>query len=363
MGEGSGFSGHEQGYGIDNPIPDILPVYVDVEPRYGLDAVVFPPSYDSYGTALGAYEDDTNDRRSRRCFNCGSLDHAVSECPTPRNPGLISLSRQYYEFYKDDNGLSSHRLHEVEDWRRQRIEWLETFEPGQVKGELLRDALGLQEGDTGEHVEWLRNMAVWGYPKGWVGSVDPRLRVWKRIMREDDDADAQSEVPEEITIFGEEGEEEDVLLPPDTLMRPNFSSFDEGEASSSTLSDNHSLSEDCAIEDESSRSPTHRWVTYPDTYFSSSRLPIYNGLSLPPIGVSMPFPPRPNFPYPLPGVPRLQPYERPSSWHVHGRFVPPPPLPPPSSPPPLPPDLRSHGSRDDPIYILDDSDMEFSDSE
>lgn len=168
---------------------DVVSFFVDVQPKYGLDSASHIPLYDALHSILGAAE-EPDAPESRRCFNCGSPDHAVSDCPVPRNKALITLSRQYFNFFKEQS-LGNFRFHAVEDWKRQRLEWLESFDPGHIRGDVLRNALGLEPGDPGERVEWLRNMALWGYPKGWTGSIDPRLRVHERIVREDQDSEEE----------------------------------------------------------------------------------------------------------------------------------------------------------------------------
>ncbi|KAK0211247.1 hypothetical protein DFS33DRAFT_1408008 [Desarmillaria ectypa] len=98
-----------------------------------------------------------------RCFNCGSPDHPVSLCPEPKDRELISMSRQLFELHQEPAGLADfRRLHRTEAWRQQRLDWLGLFKPGEVRGQLLREAIEPGEGD------WLENIAIWGYPKGWA---------------------------------------------------------------------------------------------------------------------------------------------------------------------------------------------------
>ena len=149
-----------------------------------------PSEYEPYGIYVrantthvlggGTDEEDEADSKPRAlCFNCGHDEHTVKECPFRRDQELIDLSRQYYKFYQGTLGLANwERVHVAEGWRQTRLNWLETFEPGRIKGEVLLDALGHQE-----EGEWLRNMAIWGYPKGWVSERNPvelvRERIWK----------------------------------------------------------------------------------------------------------------------------------------------------------------------------------------
>lgn len=107
------------------------------------------------GERSAAHEDKHD---IRRCFNCGSPSHVLSSCTEPYDRELVSLSRQLFNFFKSGSTGESLRIHEVGEWRRQRIEWLEAFEPGQIRGPLLREALGLEGDDLGNYVEWLQNI-------------------------------------------------------------------------------------------------------------------------------------------------------------------------------------------------------------
>lgn len=359
MGEGTGPYGPAPGE-IDGGYMPILPVYVDTEPRYGLDALNAlntAPLYDCFDDILGVQEQD--DGSGPRCFNCSSPNHILNDCPYARNNDLIYLSRQMFQFFKPE-GHPRGRIHEVEESRKVRLKWLQTFEPGQIKGQLLREALWLRDDDPGEDVEWLRNIAIWGYPKGWTGSEDPRVRVWRRVMNEDTPDEGPIK-PIEFTIFDEDVET-DVVLPPDArTVRAHFvleSDEESDNARSDTLSDSSSVVE---VEHPDHPPPDHRWAKYPNSYFLYTKLPIYKGMSLPSVE-HVQNPPNPG----------------PSVWEVPltnsapppPPSVPPPPLPPPPSLPPPPPllpatlTLTTSGSSQNPIEIPDDnSDMDFSDSE
>ena len=199
----------------------------------------------------------------RRCFNCGSPAHPVADCPEPFNRALVALSRALFTFHHGEPTAPFQRVHDAEGSRRQRLAWLDTFEPGEVRGAVLRGALGLREGDKGERAEWLQNMACWGYPPGWVATRDPRERVWARIAGSAGGEDADEDVL--FSIFGDEGEERCVLscaaaARADAGTEDTFSSGDEEEG------------------------PLTRWAAFPNTYFLPSKLPIYNGLTLPALG-------------------------------------------------------------------------------
>ncbi|KAH9952000.1 hypothetical protein B0H21DRAFT_887736 [Amylocystis lapponica] len=211
-----------------------------------------------------------------RCFNCGVSGHIVSGCPERHNHALIALSRQLHNFIKGDYAGGFRRIHEVEEWRQQRLAWLEHFEPGQIKGPLLREALGLQEGDIGENVRWLRNMVLWGYPKGWFADIDPREYIWKTISGDAETYDSDEDEDSPLCIFGEHGDKEQP-----TRSTPSGTLSENTEECDNT-SDSESLSSTTLSESSRAVGSPQRWATYPNTHFLSSVLPVYNGLSLPP---------------------------------------------------------------------------------
>ncbi|KAI0748677.1 hypothetical protein C8Q80DRAFT_752880 [Daedaleopsis nitida] len=206
----------------------------------------------------------------RRCFNCGSTEHAVSDCPEPFDRALVALSRQLFQFYHGESSGPFHRLYEVEEWRAKRLKWIGAFAPGEIRGPVLRDALGLEDGDVGEDAPWLRNIACWGYPPGWVGAYDPRERVRERIARAGED-DAE-EV--EFAIY-DDGDPERCVLTGFSGVQMHDSDDDYVE--------NDEDGEECG--DTSLAAPVlKRWARYPDTHFLYSKLPVYTGFTLPPLG-------------------------------------------------------------------------------
>ncbi|TBU46423.1 hypothetical protein BD309DRAFT_999085 [Dichomitus squalens] len=315
------------------------------------DAQTVNQALDSWEASPWTKQEDV-----QRCFNCGEPGHVVSKCSEPLDRRLVSLTRQYFEFFRQGPVLPRLRVHEVEEWRRERLEWLDKFEPGQIRGPLLREALGLEDGDPGERVPWLPIITMWGYPPGWVGPRDPREHVWKRIqegLQVDDEDESEDD---SFYIFAEGEPELCQLMPP--------------------TPDKHESDEASAASVESSA----RWAAYPDTYFLPSKLPIYTGQSLPA----------------LRGNPRSQLavnkthtadrealWQRIASpqdqsrpfvgsmppWRMHGAFnemsqprpqpmsLPLPPPPPPSSaPPPLPPDVPAPTSHNNTLFTSNEAD-------
>ena len=245
----------------------ILPVFTDLSPyTNGWESFGIYERTDTYviGTQReNEDEDDVDPTIQSRCFNCGHPDHKVSECPIRANRELIALSRQYHDFYQSARGLgNSQRFHTVEAWRQQRLDWLEEFEPGTIKGELLKDALS--DGND----ELLKNISVWGYPLGWVSHLDPRERVRDRIWDENNGGVIEElEAAEHFEIHGDEEvveflsfkhskSDEEILAKrtPTTFSSPSI------PPSTSPL---YSI-------------PLTRWATYPTSYFSSQALVLYN---------------------------------------------------------------------------------------
>jgi len=291
-----------------------------------------------------------------RCFNCGDSEHIVSACSLPTNRELIALSRQYYQFYHGTLGPQWQRVHSFESRRQQRLDWLEEFQPGEIRGELLQDALA----ESNE--EWLRTICAWGYPPGWISDVDPRNRVRARIWNEYD-CDNDS-----LEVFEIHGEDDIEGIP--ILINNDDEEGADREQHGNAVSDNqneilsgkHSLSKSQEPDIIRNAIPMKRWAQYPSRYFSSDLL----------------------FPY-APAIPGLPP----PSWdntsfvnttaylcQYYPSFSTPPP-PPSVSPPPLPPETLAVPSpapiplSESLAYhslfqissVVSESDMEFSDSE
>lgn len=252
MGTGAGHDGSHLVHDEPPFFSDILPDFMSTWHQSGL--------YERHTTdVLG--EDtlpalsSTYQNRSR-CFNCGSPDHVVSSCPEPRNSALVSLSRQIFDFYKDDRPqIAGERMHLIEEFRQQRLRWLDTFIPGQISGELLRDAISPGDGD------WLKNIGNWGYPKGWSSASDPRDEIRRRILDEwsfDDDGQ------EDLCIFTD-AQDIGMTFPLEVRASPP------------------PCPDTIQLRLDSPPGKIRRWAEYPPTEFSWSLLPLYNGFALPPV--------------------------------------------------------------------------------
>lgn len=353
----------------------ILPHFTDLTP-WGTYLGQFQP-YGVYDrnhlqSALGSEQEVEDDEAAasngtkRVCFNCGVESHAVYNCPKPRNHELIALSRDLYNFTKAQSSqvlIDYRRIHEVEGWRQQRLEWVNSFTPGEIRGELLIEALGhdaLQDAESPAQ-EWLANMAIWGYPPGWAAPLDPQEEMRRRIMLGDDNPELSDDDhhDEPFQIYGEDEEPEQVYLRlfiPDMGLESHHRTpgsngtspskdeelrADELESldSSSTMQTSSS-SEGTRSSSPSQQLPFKRWAKYPATHFASELLPIYNGTALPAV--------QPAFAQDsLDLGSREMDYIRDVMWYeiVHNpkswndSDLPPPPS---STPPPLPPPPPEH---------------------
>ncbi|KAH9966545.1 hypothetical protein BC827DRAFT_1264513 [Russula dissimulans] len=225
-----------------------------------------PPLYERCTSdVLGDEAEDASslDESVSHCFNCGSALHVVSSCPTPHNIELIALSRQMYHFFKPSRHIEPMTISAAAEFKHRRRQWISSFEPGHVRGSLLREALGLHDDDESDP-PWLKNMADWGYPSGWFSEVDPRERILQQI----DDLFVE-------TFDPREGDHSLVIVNDDAIEvldigAPHVYGRSQGINSVIRL-------------DRAPHGVCRRWATYPPTHFSSDHLPVYNGMRLPPI--------------------------------------------------------------------------------
>ena len=227
-----------------------------------------PPIYERCSPdVLGAEIEggSSSDGAVSHCFNCGSAHHFVSSCPAPHNTELITLSRQMYNFFKPSRVIEPMTLSAAAEFKHQRYEWVDSFEPGRIRNPLLREALGLHDDDVCSNLPWLRNMADWGYPSGWFGEQDPREQVLQRIDSLFVETVDPGEFDHTLFIFGD-GTVEILDISASPVRKP-FHREDIEEVH----------------EDQVELGRSRRWATYSSSYFSNDLLPVYNGTRLPPI--------------------------------------------------------------------------------
>lgn len=279
---------------------------------------------------------------ARFCFNCGSPDHIVGSCPEQHNRPLIALSRQLFNFLRSDGETRElGRFHVVEAWKKQRLEWLELFQPGKVVGPTLREALGLQHGDSGHQCAWLYNMSCWGYPSGWISDTDPRDAVRQRILgdfRTPVHGHSLEDADDSFLIVSDEEDHEVIDLSLATSFYPQ-SGGGETPVVDDTLSANSDLEPPLSI--------LRRWAIYPNDYFSSDHLTVYNGMTFMPLNVATSRPSntftaerRALWEQIISGTQSkalVPPWRLPGAFSSLQSYIEYQPPPPPSTPPPLPP--------------------------
>ncbi|XP_036383012.1 zinc finger CCHC domain-containing protein 8 [Megalops cyprinoides] len=94
------------------------------------------------------------------CFNCGSEDHQLRDCPKPKDMARISEKRKEFS---GGNNQSNQRYHEEEVEER-----FGKYKPGTVSEELL-DALGMAANSLPPFVYRMRQL---GYPPGWLKEAE-----------------------------------------------------------------------------------------------------------------------------------------------------------------------------------------------
>ncbi|KAK8864293.1 hypothetical protein IAR55_001539 [Kwoniella newhampshirensis] len=279
---------------------------------------------------------------NQQCWNCLKYGHSVANCPEPRNHAQIQISRETF-LYQKGYAMPESAIPTLETYllmrvtseeKQRRLKLLDRFRPGRIS-EDLKDAVcevGLVEEDGGElddadllvnqvmrrreQWDWVKGIARWGYPPGWIAGKDPIEEVRRRIdlLQEYDSPfeNAENDTDDLLNIYGggigtptSTSHEDDDLTTDDDILSSDASNDEEANATirrSRTRSMSMSMS---IISESSSVTPTA----------SSPPRPEETG------------PPSPNEMTPPPPPPSIE--------------DPPPPPPPPSNdvpPPPPPPD-------------------------
>uniref|UniRef100_A0A8C9VPZ1 Zinc finger CCHC domain-containing protein 8 n=1 Tax=Scleropages formosus TaxID=113540 RepID=A0A8C9VPZ1_SCLFO len=111
--------------------------------------------------SLEGQELQMKEKRPRPCcFNCGSEDHQLKDCPKPRDMARISEKRKEFS---QGNSQSNQRYHAEEVEER-----FGKYKPGIVSAELL-DALGVAESSLPPFIYRMRQL---GYPPGWLKEAE-----------------------------------------------------------------------------------------------------------------------------------------------------------------------------------------------
>ncbi|XP_010156965.1 PREDICTED: zinc finger CCHC domain-containing protein 8 [Eurypyga helias] len=104
-------------------------------------------------------------RPKPHCFNCGSEDHQMKDCPKPRNAARISEKRkEFMEACGDASNQNFQQRYHAEEVE----ERFGKFKPGVISGE-LQDALGVTERSLPPFIYRMRQL---GYPPGWLKEAE-----------------------------------------------------------------------------------------------------------------------------------------------------------------------------------------------
>ncbi|KAI0005911.1 hypothetical protein BJV74DRAFT_792362 [Russula compacta] len=243
----------------------------------------FPPVYERCNSDIlgaGAEEGLSSVEGISHCFNCGSTHHLVPSCPTPYNTELIALSRQMYNFFRLGRPAEQITISDAAEFKHQRRQWIDSFEPGQVQGPLLREALGLNDDGVSSDPPWLKNMVDWGYPSGWFSEDDPRAQILRHIDSLFVETLDVGEGDHSLTIFGDDAVE---VLDISALHVPPVHKYSRREDPDRSQDPRNSPVIRFDPAEQIKLRCGRRWATYPSTYFSSDLLPVYNGTRLPPL--------------------------------------------------------------------------------
>eukprot|EP01134_Creolimax_fragrantissima_P007345 CFRG7345T1 len=135
---------------------------------YGRD-VEYAPEYDVCTTSvLPVTGSDVNTlvREKRRCFNCGSSEHMLNECPHTRDKAKVETARAEMEERNLRNGKGGVRVRGDVRYHIPGNEKYDHFRPGFISIE-LREALGMLTDDI-DVPPYYSNMLMWGYPPGYT---------------------------------------------------------------------------------------------------------------------------------------------------------------------------------------------------
>ncbi|XP_053938441.1 zinc finger CCHC domain-containing protein 8 isoform X2 [Cuculus canorus] len=99
------------------------------------------------------------------CFNCGSEDHQMKDCPQPRNAARINEKRkEFMEAYGEASNQNYQQRYHAEEVE----ERFGKFKPGVISGE-LQDALGVTDKSLPPFIYRMRQL---GYPPGWLKEAE-----------------------------------------------------------------------------------------------------------------------------------------------------------------------------------------------
>ncbi|XP_038619551.1 zinc finger CCHC domain-containing protein 8 isoform X2 [Tachyglossus aculeatus] len=104
-------------------------------------------------------------RPKPHCFNCGSEDHQIKDCPVPRNAARINEKRkEFMEACGEANNQNFQQRYHAEEVE----ERFGRFKPGIISEE-LQDALGVSDKNLPPFIYRMRQL---GYPPGWLKEAE-----------------------------------------------------------------------------------------------------------------------------------------------------------------------------------------------
>ncbi|KAM6155778.1 zinc finger CCHC domain-containing protein 8 [Rhynchocyon petersi] len=122
------------------------------------------------------------------CFNCGSEEHQMKDCPMPRNAARISEKRkEYMDACGEVNNQSFPQRYHAEEVE----ERFGRFKPGVISEE-LQDALGVTDRSLPPFIYRMRQL---GYPPGWLKEAELE-NSGLALYDGKDDADGEAETGE-----------------------------------------------------------------------------------------------------------------------------------------------------------------------
>ncbi|XP_057621580.1 zinc finger CCHC domain-containing protein 8 isoform X2 [Chionomys nivalis] len=143
----------------------------------------------SHIVSLEGQEMQVKAKRPRpHCFNCGSEEHQMKECPMPRNAARISEKRkEYMDACGEANSQSFQQRYHAEEVE----ERFGRFKPGVISEE-LQDALGVSDKSLPPFIYRMRQL---GYPPGWLKEAELETSGLA-LYDGNDDADGETETGE-----------------------------------------------------------------------------------------------------------------------------------------------------------------------
>ncbi|GAB2225392.1 hypothetical protein Droror1_Dr00006184 [Drosera rotundifolia] len=167
---------------IDNQLPqnNVNPLDDDSVPLYDRGYGVL--SLDGPNNLEGELEpvDDS------RCFNCGSYNHSLKECPKPRNNNAVNSARKEHKSRRNQTPGSHNASRYYQSSHGGKFDGLR---PGALDAE-TRKLLGLGEFDP---PPWLNRMREIGYPPGYLNPDDEDEPSGIVIFDDEDKKDDEEE--------------------------------------------------------------------------------------------------------------------------------------------------------------------------